>query len=225
VIILWFQVPDFKLNDIAVTVSTEVCDGLDNDCDGDVDEDLFQPCATDCGVGLETCVDGSWTGCDADPVLAEICDGLDNDCDDVTDPGCDCLPGETMTCGGEETTGQCTPGTQTCLPNGTWGGCEGAVGPESEYCDGIDNDCDGEIDEVSDDVGNLCAPGYMCIDGHCQEIEPQEPPGDDPPGDDTPAGDGSPAGGCGCASTSSGDFGGGAVLFFLCALVLVRRRR
>ena len=77
------------------------------------------------------------------------------------------------------------------------------------------------VDEVSDDVGNLCAPGYMCIDGSCQEVEPQELPGDEPPAAD----DGSPAGGCGCASTSSGDFGGGAVLFFLCALVLVRRRR
>ena len=37
----------------------EICDGKDNDCDGDVDENLTTPCQTDCGMGTRTCTNGS----------------------------------------------------------------------------------------------------------------------------------------------------------------------
>jgi hypothetical protein len=63
------------------------CDGVDDDCDGKLDDD-FEP--TTCGVGAceaesvcehdeETCVPG-------DPV-PEVCDGIDNDCDGNVDNG------------------------------------------------------------------------------------------------------------------------------------------
>ncbi|HUH04954.1 MAG TPA: vWA domain-containing protein, partial [Kofleriaceae bacterium] len=211
------------LQDIAVSVSAEVCDGLDNDCDGMVDEGLTQACATACGAGTEVCTNGQWSGCDAPPVETEVCDGQDNDCDGTTDPGCDCAANETRGCGGPDA---CEPGVQTCDAGGTWGACVGARYPSTEICDGQDNDCDGSTDEMDDDVGGLCGPGFTCTPlGTCEPVDPQTPPGDDEPGN--PAdGDGTPAGGCGCDSGSGGG-AGGLLLLLACAAILraPRRRR
>lgn len=81
--------------------AVEVCDGKDNDCDGEVDEGLTRACSSACGAGVEVCVDGVWGGCDAPPVNAEICNGLDDDCDgkidedegDLCPPGAWCVFG------------------------------------------------------------------------------------------------------------------------------------
>lgn len=92
------------LNEIAGSASAEICDGIDNDCDGQVDEDLVRGCSTACGNGSETCQAGAWVGCDAPQPQPETCDGDDNDCDGEVDEA-DNLCAEDEVC----TAGECLP--------------------------------------------------------------------------------------------------------------------
>ena len=77
--------------------SAEICDGVDNDCDGSVDEDYV---AFMCGLGIceraSTC-EGGVESCSPGLAEPEICDGIDNNCDGVVDDGDVCstpLPDE-----------------------------------------------------------------------------------------------------------------------------------
>ena len=161
------------LEQVAMQVTQEICDGVDNDCDGQVDEGLTRSCSTDCGGGQEICDNGVWLACDAPVPEPEICDGVDNDCDGVTDEGCSCVDGESRSCG--VSVGECLEGVQYCT-NGAWGTCEGAVEPATEICDGVDNDCDGEVDEgcdcvdgdvrpCGDDIGECQSGTQACVNG------------------------------------------------------------
>ena len=117
----------------------------------------IRACATACGTGVETCVAGAFVGCTAPaPLPEEECgNGVDDDCDGDVDDGCgDCEPGDRKRCGSD--TGECVSGTRTCRSDGSWGACVGQVGPQSETCDGLDNDCDGSSDEdVPPDLGEF----------------------------------------------------------------------
>ncbi|MCA9627709.1 MAG: putative metal-binding motif-containing protein, partial [Myxococcales bacterium] len=68
----------------------------------------------------------------------EVCNGKDDDCDGQVDEGL------TRSCG--TSVGECEEGTETCNA-GKWGACEGAIGPQTEACDELDNDCDGQTDD------------------------------------------------------------------------------
>lgn len=148
----------------------EICDAIDNDCDGDIDEEvktLFYLDEDNDGFGN---TEQSREGCEAPvgyvptandcddsnafvyPSANEICDDLDNDCDQEIDEGLQgrwSLDADLDGFGDPETT------IEGCRPDLSWVANDedcndqaSNIHPNSEeLCDGLDNNCDDEIDE------------------------------------------------------------------------------
>ena len=141
------SIPQDIVNVPTCIPTTEICNGLDDDCDGVVDNGIASTLTT-CGVGecastgTLACVDGNMVdSCKKGVPTAEICDNKDNDCDETVD--------EALTRGTSCGTGDCgSTGTETCSA-GTWGG--NTCNPSSTNT----NDC-GKIGEC---VSGVCVEG------------------------------------------------------------------
>jgi hypothetical protein len=217
-----------------ITDTEDLCDGVDNDCDSETDEDspiggacYTHPtgcsedpnnpgqylCDGQCHAGNMTCENGTMVCTAQQGPQGELCNDQDDDCDGDTDEDFD-LETDMANCGscnyscfdntpaGTYAIGCAAHACQyACLPghidqngdldqgmagNGCEYVCSQTAPQDTEYCDGEDNDCDGQTDEsvdlVSppanlckeqsttpcDDVPVVCQSGVMGTTWYCQ---------------------------------------------------------
>ncbi len=171
--------------------AAEACNGIDDDCDGEVDEEVGLTLYTDAdgdGYGdpelssaacepVEGMVDSGDDCDDSDPELnpgaTEICDGIDNDCDGWVDDEDDSLDSSTGSTwyrdadgdgfgDAESTTAACiTPDGYTEDATDCDDG-DGEVNPDAdEVCNSQDDDCDGLMDDQDDDLDTSTATTWF----------------------------------------------------------------
>ena len=185
----------------SATSSSETCsEGIDHNCDGVIGAASCQACPTlgqqrdcygpglqsptlqhgPCHKGTQTCINSGgqrvWSQC-ANQLLPqpELCDNRDNDCNGLID---DLVPGSGTPCATRRP-GVCADGFQSCNAGSV--SCVSVTGPSTEICDGLDNDCNGSIDETFDKQHDpqhcggaydcrACDAGNACCGGRCADF-------------------------------------------------------
>jgi hypothetical protein len=155
----------------------ERCNGLDDDCNGVVDDPTILG-LRECFVtvdgcrrrGFERCNAMGIPTCVAEPFTRgpEVCNGEDDNCDGRTDEGGAALPSAPCTVG----VGACArPGVYRCTSGSARCIAEAGL-PSPEVCDGVDNNCNGAVDDIELTDCEIihpwcrrhgqwrCAPGY-----------------------------------------------------------------
>jgi hypothetical protein len=139
------------------TPSLDICDGIDNNCDGLVDNVEVVACQNGNEVGTcfgsLTCQNGV-EFCDARTPVAESCNGIDDDCNGEIDEL------EDLGCRTTNQIGSCS-GVQICNGETGWGECNAPIAV-IEVCDGVDNDCNSEIDDALDGYCELSNEFGIC---------------------------------------------------------------
>jgi hypothetical protein len=169
----------------------EVCDGRDNDCDGDVDNGVVAPagmCSNQGVCGAVTvptvCAGMSGWRCDyasvpsvqLDPsgrlaVIETLCDGKDNNCNGVVDK--DGFPTLDKTCTAGQ--GACQNTGSIVCTSASAAGCSVVPAPErakDEECNDIDDNCDGQRDERVPAIVTMCAGNTRPCKGYSDVMVP-----------------------------------------------------
>ena len=157
------------LNAAVFTGAPEKCNWLDDDCNGEIDDELGKLA---CGKGqcfhsVDACVNGVAQVCDPMAgAAAETCDKVDNDCDGLVDEDLG-----VVFCG----KGACQHSEPACT-GGKPTSCNPLAGAEQETCDAADNDCDGKVDEelgtTTCGLGECTHTVANCLGGVPQECDP-----------------------------------------------------
>lgn len=114
-----------------------------------------------CKAGTQSCSNGVWGACQGGVIpTAESCNGIDDDCDGSVDNG---NPGGGASCATGKS-GVCAAGTVTCLSSLLV--CSQNALAATEKCDGLDNNCNGQVDEEAEGAACNTGGNGICAAGH-----------------------------------------------------------
>ncbi|MEW5741161.1 MAG: hypothetical protein AB1938_19720, partial [Myxococcota bacterium] len=156
----------------ARTPAEDVCNGADDDCDGQVDEGAMP---VTCGVGacersVSSCADGGAATCTPGQPIAELCNNVDDDCDGNVDNGFP-IDNDVNNCGGCGVRCSLPHATPTCaMRTCRVASCD----PGWDNCDAMDpNGCETDLTSPMScgACGNACMrpnATAACVMGQCQ---------------------------------------------------------